>query len=244
MALSLLAILISLGAVQAIHTTSSDTAPRVDIWAQGTLVGNRSEYIDSVYNFKNIPYAGAPIGENRWKNPQHPSWNGTRDATEFGLPCPQKLVTEYSEDCLTLNVWTPSNVTLNDVMNATDPGSVGVVPSPTGSKLPVYVFFPGGGFWGGAGSLPAYDGSGLAAKGVIIVTANYRLSALGFLAHPELSATSESGTSGNYGLVDQQAVLHWVNENIASFGGDPNKITIGGQSAGAASVLHHINSPL
>ncbi|CAG8114288.1 unnamed protein product [Penicillium nalgiovense] len=237
-------VLIGLGAVQASHRNSSVAFPRVDIWARGTLVGNQSQYVDNVYNFKNIPFASPPTGEYRWKHPQHPSWNGTRDATVFGPPCPQNSVADYSEDCLTLNVWTPSYATLNDVADATDLGSVGVVPNSTGSKLPVYVFFPGGGFWGGAASLPAYDGAGLAAKGVIVVTANYRLGALGFLAHPELSATSGSGSSGNYGLVDQQAALHWVNENIASFGGDPDRITIGGQSAGAASVLHHINSPL
>lgn len=238
--------LLGLGSAQAINSTAtlSTAAPEVSVWGRGTLVGDRSEYIGSVYSFKNIPYAGAPTGEYRWRHPQHPSWSGIRDATVFGLPCPETGVSEYSEDCLSLNVWTPDNATLNDVQDGAAAGSIGVLPTSSNSKLPVYVFFPGGSFWGGAASLPTYDGAGLAAKGVIVVTANYRLGALGFLAHPELSANSSSGTSGNYGLVDQQAVLHWVNENIAAFGGDPDSITIGGQSAGAASVLHHINSPL
>ncbi|OBT61241.1 hypothetical protein VE03_09656 [Pseudogymnoascus sp. 23342-1-I1] len=234
------AVSLGLCAIQAANSESITDSPEVSVSGRGTLVGNRSEYINSVYNFKNIPYGGAPTGEYRWKHPQHPSWNGTRDATVFGLPCPQIAVSEYSEDCLTLNIWAPDNVTLNDVEDSTTAGLVGVVPTLSNSKLPVYVFFPGG----GAGSLPAYDGAGLAAKGVIVITTNYRLGALGFLAHPELSANSSSGTSGNYGLVDQQASLHWINENIASFGGDRDRITIGGQSAGASSVLHHINSPL
>jgi carboxylesterase 2 len=243
---ALIGVFISLGTVQAINstTTLSTAAPEISVWGRGTLVGNRSEYVDSVYSFKNIPYAGAPTGEYRWRHPQHPSWSEVRDAMVFGLPCPQIGVSEYSEDCLTLNVWTPDNTTINDVQDQAATGSVGVLPTTSNSKLPVYVFFPGGGFWGGAASLPAYDGAGLAAKGIIVVTANYRLGVLGFLAHRELSANSSSGTSGNYGLVDQQAALHWVNENIASFGGDPDSVTIGGQSAGAASMLHHINSPL
>lgn len=167
------------------------------------------------------------------------------DATTFGPPCPQPGVDNYSEDCLFLNVWTPTNATLNDVeaKSLGTGGGTQWATTNTSSKLPVYVWIYGGRFAGGATSDPLYDGAGLAAKGVVVVTMNYRLGALGFLAHPELSNTSSSGTSGNYGLVDQQAALHWTSEQIAAFGGDPTKVTIGGQSAGAASVLEHLSSP-
>jgi carboxylesterase 2 len=211
---------------------------------ESTIRGNRSEYINSVYNFKAIPFAAAPTGEYRWKHPPHVAgWSGVRDATEFAADCPQAGVSNYSEDCLYLNIWTPDTARLNDVVNNTETG-IGIVPAESGSKMPVYVWFYGGRFGSGSASQSLYDGAGLAAKGVVVVTVNYRLGALGFLAHPELSSTSGSGTSGNYGLVDQQAALHWTNENIASFGGDPTRITIGGQSAGAASVLDHLNSEL
>lgn len=232
-------------ASNATTTSSAPSAdsPTVTINDYGVLQGNRSQYINSVYNFKGVPYGGAPAGEYRWKHPPHPSaWNGTRNATQFGPACPQPGVDYYSEDCLYLNVWTPDNATLNDVyVNTNGPG---VLPNATASKYPVYVWIYGGRFAGGESSDPLYDGSGLAAKGVVVVSMNYRLGALGFLAHPELSANSSSGTSGNYGLVDQQASLHWTIENIAGFGGDPTRITIGGQSAGAASVIDHLNSPL
>ncbi|KAL1867015.1 hypothetical protein Plec18167_008806 [Paecilomyces lecythidis] len=228
----------------AASSSLSDASPTVSIQKYGTIRGGRSEYIDTVYNFKNIPYAGAPTGAERWKHPPHPTpWTGIRDATVFGPPCPQPGVSNYSEDCLGLNVWTPGNATFNDVTNSST-GQAGVVPSKTNSRYPVYVWIHGGRFTGGSSSDSLYDGSGLAKKGVIVVNMNYRLGALGFLAHPELSANSTSGTSGNYGLVDQQAALHWTYENIASFGGDPSRITIGGQSAGAASVLDHLNSAL
>ena len=227
-------------------TTASSSAspvdsPLVSIAHYGWIQGNRSQYINSVYNFKGIPYASAPTGAYRWKHPPHPvPWNVTRDCTEFGPVCPQEGVDNYSEDCLHLNVWTPDNATLNDVY----PASVGVLPNATNSQYPVYVWIHGGRFASGSASDPLYDGSGLAAKGVVVISMDYRLGALGFLAHPELSANSSSGTSGNYGLVDQQASLHWTIENCASFGGDPTRITIGGQSSGAASVIDHLNSPL
>ncbi|OJJ42073.1 hypothetical protein ASPZODRAFT_20799 [Penicilliopsis zonata CBS 506.65] len=212
---------------------------------ESTIQGNRSQYINSVYNFKAIPFAAAPTGEYRWRHPPHvASWTGVRDATEFAPDCPQPGVSNYSEDCLYLNIWTPDTATLNDVEKNTEGRGIGVVPTNTSSNLPVYVWFYGGRFGSGSASQALYDGAGLAAQGVVVVTVNYRLGALGFLAHPELSANSSSGTSGNYGLVDQQAALHWTNENIASFGGDPSRITIGGQSAGAASVLDHLNSAL
>lgn len=182
-------------------------------------------------------------GENRWKHPPHPTpWNDTRDATAFAPAYPQPGVDNYSEDCLYLNVWTPANATLNDVYAY--PSGPGVLPNATNSQYPVYIWIYGGIFAGGATSDPLYDGAGLAAKGVVVISMNYRLGALGSLAHSELSANSSSGTSGNYGLVDQQASLHWTIEKCAAFGGDPIRITIGGQSAGAASVVDHLNSPL
>jgi para-nitrobenzyl esterase len=128
-----------------------------------------------------------------------------------------------SEDCLYLNVWTPAKS--------------------ADEKLPVMVFFYGGGFKEVAASMPVYNGTPLAKKGVIVVTSNYRLGALGFLAHPELDKESPYNVSGNYGLMDQQAALQWVQKNIGAFGGDPSRVTIFGQSAGAESVLIHVASP-
>lgn len=226
----------------ATFTTYTGTAesPVVSIYHYGSIQGNRSEYIDSVYNFKGIPFANSSK-ENRWHHPAHISaWYDLRERTTFGPSCPQQNADYYDEDCLTLNVWTPEGATFNDVTL----DGISMVPTANASAYPVYVWIYGGRFAGGSTSDARYDGSGLAAKGVVVVSMNYRLGALGFLAHPELSANSTSGTSGNYGLVDQQAALHWTNENIASFGGDPTRITIGGQSAGAGSVVDHLYSPL
>lgn len=226
----------------ATFTTYTGTAesPVVSINQFGSIQGNRSSYINSVYNFKGIPFANSSQ-ENRWHHPAHISkWYDLRERTTFGPVCPQPGVDSYDEDCLTLNVWTPGNATFNDVYTGDD--FVGTLPNANASAYPVYVWIYGGRFAGGASSDALYDGSGLAEKGVVVVSINYRLGALGFLAHPELSANSTSGTSGNYGLVDQQAALHWTNENIASFGGDPTRITIGGQSAGAGSVIDHVYS--
>lgn len=221
--------------------TGTAASPVVSVVGYGSLQGNRSQYINSVYNFKNIPFGGSASGEYRWHHPEHPDTYDLRDATVFGPPCPQLGVANYSEDCLHLNVWTPANATFNDVY--TNPDGVGVLPNSTNTKYPVYVWFHGGRFDSGSASDPQYDGAGLAAKGVIVITVNYRLGALGFLATAELSNASASGTSGNYGIVDQQASLHWTNENIASFGGDPSRITIGGQSAGAALAIDDVNCP-
>ncbi|KAF8849587.1 alpha/beta-hydrolase [Acephala macrosclerotiorum] len=165
------------------------------------------------------------------KHPPHPTVrNGTRDPTVFAPACPQPGVIDYSEDCLYPNVWTSDNATLNDYY-ADLSGGTGVLPNATGSKYPVYACIYGGRFAGGASS-------------VVVASMNYRLGDLGFLARPELSVNSFSGTSGSYGLVDQQAYLHWTIENCAAFGGDPTRITIGGQSISAAPVLDHLNSPL
>ena len=178
--------------------------------------------------FRGIPYAAPPVGELRWKAPQTPqAWTGVRQATKFGPSCPQPQESAsytYSEDCLYLNVWTP----------ATQPQA----------KLPVMFWIHGGGFNFGSTSLPEYEGKNLAAKGVVVVTVNYRLGPLGFLAHPLLDAESASGTSGNYGLLDQIAALKWVQQNITAFGGDPSQVTIFGQSAGSRSVSLLLMSPL
>jgi para-nitrobenzyl esterase len=184
--------------------------------------------------YKGIPYAAPPVGALRWRPPAPaPAWDGVRKAEQFGHPCPQPAEfgadpQAMSEDCLTLNIWTGAK---------------------SESQLrPVLVWIYPGGFIGGSGSDPLFDGEGLARKGVVVVTFNYRLGVLGFLATPELSAESarESGqqASGNYGLLDDIAVLKWVQRNIAAFGGDPKRVTIAGESAGAGSVGFLALSPL
>lgn len=176
--------------------------------------------------FLGIPFAKPPVGALRWKAPQAPAaWSGTRDATVPGGRCPQASAAGAitNEDCLYLNVYTPNPVSVF-------------------SKLPVMVWIHGGAFTSGSGSL--YDGTALATKGkVIVVTINYRLGALGFLAHPELSAEGGATKSGNYGLMDQQAALRWVRSNAWRFGGDTDRVTIFGESAGGGSVCANIVSP-
>jgi len=203
--------------------------------AQGLLSAGGSE--EGVSVFKGVPFAAPPVGPLRWRPPQAPAaWSGVRRSDQFGANCMQKPIEgalgpwtpEYlshgaiSEDCLYLNVWTPAQS--------------------AGAKLPVMVWIPGGGFNQGSGSVPIYDGAGLARRGTVVVTVNYRLNAFGFLAHPELTAEGQ-GSSGNYGLQDQIAALRWVQANIAAFGGDPAKVTVAGQSAGAASVHALLASP-
>ncbi|MFC0408951.1 carboxylesterase/lipase family protein [Roseomonas elaeocarpi] len=202
--------------------------------ASGQLQGALSQD-GSTASWKGIPYAAPPVGALRWREPQPVSaWQGVRPATQFGAGCMQKEVTgprlpwtlEYlhtgsmSEDCLTLNAWAPAG----------------------GSKLPVIVFFHGGGFTEGSGSIPVYDGENISHQGVVFVTVNYRLGVFGLLAHPALSA--ESGSSGNYALYDQIAALRWIKENVAALGGDPGNVTIMGQSAGAQAVMVLNASPL
>lgn len=186
--------------------------------------------------FRGIPFAAPPVGELRWREPQPVvAWSGTRQATEFGPRCMQQpLFSDMmfrspapSEDCLYLNVWTPANFDR----------------APQG-KLPVLVYVYGGGFIAGDSSEKRYDGAALAARGIVVVTMNYRLGVFGFFSHPELTAGSPHHASGNYGLLDQAAALAWVRRNIAAFGGDPNHVTIGGESAGSIAVSALMASPL
>lgn len=211
-----------------------------------SIVATKSGLVQGAVNesktvtaFKGIPFAAPPVGALRWREPHPPeAWDGVRDATKFCPSCMQAgdgaarlpwteeymNQTEISEDCLFLNIWTPARF--------------------TSDNLPVLMWIYGGGFREGSGSIAVYDGEELAKKGIILVTVNYRLGVLGYLAHPELTAESPHNASGNYGYLDQVAALQWIRENIAAFGGNPDKVTISGQSAGALSVQALTASPL
>ncbi|MBN2068130.1 MAG: carboxylesterase family protein [Opitutales bacterium] len=180
---------------------------------------------DDITVYRGIPFAAPPVGDLRWKAPQPAEkWDGVRQATNFANdPYQGDGNGNVGEDCLYLNVWTPAK-------------------SPD-EKLPVMVWIYGGGFSFGSTSTPVHNGEFLARKGVILVSINYRVGVLGFLAHPELSAESPDHISGNYGILDQIAGLKWVQKNIAAFGGDPEKVTIFGESAGAISVSMLCASP-
>ncbi|MBI3475745.1 MAG: carboxylesterase family protein [Acidobacteria bacterium] len=185
---------------------------------------------DGLRVYRGIPFAAPPIGNLRWRPPQPASkWNGVRAADEFGRACIQTNAAiadlpAPSEDCLYLNVWTPAKS--------------------AGEKLPVLVWIHGGGFVAGAPAEKLYHGEWLAHKGVVVVSLGYRLGVFGFLAHPELSAESPHHVSGNYGLLDMIAGLQWVERNISAFGGDPKRVTIQGESAGAVAVSILCASPL
>ena len=190
--------------------------------------------VDGVRSYKGIPYAAAPTGEYRWKAPQPLApWEGVRECDDFGPDCPQAPYPttslyyspprKQSEDCLYLNVWTASRA---------------------GEKRPVMVWIHGGALTRGSGATRSYDGTALAKKGVVVVTINYRLGPLGYLAHPELTAESTNHSSGNYGVLDQIAALKWTQKNIAAFGGDPGRVTIFGESAGSWSVNALVAAPL
>ena len=204
---------------------------------QGTLAS-----ASGITVFKGIPYAKPPVGELRWRAPESPAkCTGVRQANQFSAGCPQRRSgpfgpwsAEYiskagmeggsSEDCLYLNIWTGAKAARE--------------------KRPVFVWMHGGGFSSGSGDVPVYDGEGLAAKGLVMVTINYRLGVLGFLAHPELTKESGHNASGNYGILDAVCALRWVRRNVAAFGGDPGNVTIAGQSAGAFLVNYLVASPL
>jgi para-nitrobenzyl esterase len=205
----------------------------VPVYAQvktdaGPVEGTKNA--DGVRVFLGIPYAAPPVGALRWEAPQRVApWTEVRQATAFGARCMQGPIytdmvfrDQLSEDCLYLNVWAPASA----------------------DKLPVMVWIYGGGFQGGSASEPRQDGSRLATKGVVVVSMNYRLGVFGFLAHPELTKESANHASGNYGLLDQIAALQWVRRNIAAFGGDPDNVTIFGESAGSFSVSALMASPL
>jgi para-nitrobenzyl esterase len=208
-------------------TPATPTGPTVTIEA-GDIIGVAEE---DVLAFKGIPYAAPPVGDLRWRAPQPVEpWVGVRDATEPGHDCMQipfdNIVappgTTPSEDCLVLNVWRPAET-------SADP-------------LPVMVWIHGGWYVNGGSSSSGFDGSALARQGIVVVTINYRLGRFGFFAHPALLAANE-GPVGNFGYMDQIAALQWVRDNIAAFGGDPGAVTVVGESAGGASVLHMLTSP-
>ncbi len=207
-------------------------APQVSV-ATGAIEGVRMQLGGTDLNvFRGIPYAAPPIGEFRWREPQPLArWAGVRRAAEFGPRCMQLPVNreafrsgQMSEDCLHLNIWAPA-------------------PAAGHEKLPVLVYFHGGGFEAGDGSEGRYDGANLAARGIVVVSINYRLGVFGFSRRTR-ARQSPLTASGNYGLLDQEAALRWVHRNIAAFGGDPGRVTIAGESAGGWSVCAHMASPL
>lgn len=195
----------------------------------GAVEGQVSE---GVVSFKGLPYAQPPVGEGRWRAPQPIApWDGVRDASQFGAACIQPIsrpgsiyaspLEKIDEDCLFLNIWAPEKA----------------------EKAAVIVWIHGGSLVTGAGHEAMYDGNTLASRDAVVVTINYRLGVLGYMAHPELSAENPQNISGNYGLLDQVRALEWVRDNIAAFGGDPENVTIAGESAGALSVMYLMATP-
>lgn len=225
---------LGLAALAAVTSTTACAGPVVETThgkAEGVVVEGTEAYL-------NLPYAQAPEGKLRWREPvPAKDWDGVRDASKIGPSCYQadagagwgpytaEFISQkpFSEDCLTVNVWKPAG---------------------EAKKRPVLVFIHGGGFGGGGAALPIYDGAALARRGVVVVTLQYRVGVFGFLAHPDLTAESPLHSSGNYGLLDQIEALKWVKANIANFSGDPENITVSGESAGASSVSQLIVSPL
>jgi len=225
---SIMAIILLLSTSGAFSQLNSN-APRVST-LNGILEGANESGIKV---FKGVPFAAPPVGELRWKEPQPlKPWEGVRKANQFGPNAMQLNVfgdmnfgtDSMSEDCLYLNIWTPA-VTEKE-------------------GFPVLVYFHGGGLVAGSGSEPRYAGEKMARRGLVAITVNYRLGIFGFLAHPELTGESSNHASGNYGYLDQVAALKWIKENIAAFGGDPNRVTIAGESAGSISVSALMCSPL
>lgn len=215
--------------------TTAFAAPDLDLTKPVTTTGGKVVgVVETDLNvFKGIPFAAPPVRNLRWRDPQPVApWSGTRIADRFSPMCLQPLRPKNSvfylgeeassEDCLYLNVWAPRA---------------------GGPKKPVMVFIYGGGWTIGSASLPLYSGDGLARKGVIVVSFNYRVGTLGFLSHPDLAKEASDGASGNYGLKDMVAALQWVKANITQFGGDPQNVTVYGQSAGAAAISILMASP-
>jgi para-nitrobenzyl esterase len=219
-----------LAVILTVVTAAALAAPVVET-ASGRVTGTQTQ--DNISAFKGLPYAAPPVGALRWRAPQPAAaWSDIRDASKVGPACPQKrgLSLEgggdpgtLDEDCLNLNVFTPR--------------------AEPGARLPVMVWLHGGALIFGSGGLPLYDGATLARQGVVVVTLNYRLGPLGFFVHPAIEREAPGGAV-NFGLLDQIAALRWVQRNIAAFGGDPGKVTLFGQSAGAQSVLALMSSPL
>lgn len=217
---------------QSVYLAYAQSTPGQQVkTANGMLEGVTEA--SGIRSFKGIPFAAPPVGDLRWKEPQPAkNWQGVRKADHFGPRAMQRPIfgdmgfrsDGMSEDCLYLNVWTPAK-------SATE-------------KLPVLVYFYGGGFVAGDGSEGRYDGESMARKGIVALTVNYRLGVFGFMAHPELTKESPHHASSNYGYLDQSAALRWVQQNIAAFGGDPKRVTIAGESAGSASVSAQMVSPL
>jgi para-nitrobenzyl esterase len=225
---TLLAAAVAIGSALPGSAASADQVKTANGVVEGTGV-----QASGVRMFRGIAFGQPPVGDLRWKPPQPvKNWTGVRLATQFGPRCMQRPIygdmgfrsNGLGEDCLYLNIWTPAK-------------------SPS-EKLPVLIYFYGGGYQAGDGSEPRYDGEAIARKGVVTVTANYRLGIFGFFAHPELTKESSKHASGNYGLLDQSAAIRWIYDNVAAFGGDPRKITIAGESAGSISVSALMASPL
>jgi Carboxylesterase type B len=217
--------------------TMAQTSPSTPVQTRAGLISGTTTSSAKVRAYLGVPFAAAPVGEGRWRPPRPlAAWSGTRAADHFSSSCMQASPAAFgpwtlefllrgpvSEDCLYLNVWTAAKPT---------------------DRRPVLVYIYGGGFSSGSGDVPVYEGTHLAEKGLVVITVNYRVGPLGFLAHPSLTAESPQHASGNYGLLDQVAALEWVRDNIAAFGGDPARVTIAGQSAGAMSVALLTVSPL
>ncbi len=228
----LLFAIIQLAPVAAFAQVNPSKANPVQVKTVNGILEGTTE-ASGIRSFKGIPFAKPPVGDLRWKEPQPAdNWTGVCKADHFGNNPMQKKIfgdmnfrsAGMSEDCLFLNVWTPAKS--------------------SAEKLPVLVYFFGGGFVAGDGSEARYDGESMAKKGIVTLTVNYRLGVFGFLSHPELTKESPHHASGNYGLMDQNAALRWVQQNIAAFGGDPKRVTIAGESAGSISVFAQMASPL
>jgi para-nitrobenzyl esterase len=229
----LLFLVLSVTALKFEAAAQSNNAFAVQTTITNGIVEGNYDTQTGIQKYFGVPFAKPPVGNLRWKAPQPiENWKGVKETKKFG-PRPMQTIVfgdmnsrsnGVSEDCLYLNVWTPAKRNTKD--------------------LPVLVYFYGGGNVAGDASEPRYDGESMAKKGIVVITCNYRLNIFGFFAHPELSAESPYKASGNYGLLDQVAALQWVQKNIATFGGDPKKVTIAGESAGSISVSYQMASPL